>query len=312
MANTAALTPTIPAASTIQWRAHILLILGLIAGSSASILIRMAQNEGVPTLFIVATRLTLAAAIVTPIVWRQAGTELRSINLKTVLFAAVAGILLALHFITFMTALEHTTVLVVNVLAGSSPLFVALLEVFVLREKLPKIVWGGLFVAIAGSAVIALGSGAGLGDDPLLGVVFSLAGAVSAAAYLILGRRVRKTLSTLPYIWLLFSSAALTSIIAMILTATPISGYSTEGYFWVLLVTIFPQLIGHSIFSYVLAYLPATYISIVTQLSIAVAALIAAQIFNEVVTVAQLIGSAAILIGVIIVTISRSQKHAQA
>lgn len=307
MAQTAVVIPS-RSAPQIQWRAHLILLVGLIVGASASILIRMAQNEGVPTLLIVASRLTLSALIITPIAWQRSAKELRSIDLKIAFYTTVAGIWLALHFITFMNALEHTTVLVVNVLAGSSPLFVALLEVFVLRAKLPKIVWLGLFVAIGGSILIALGSGGeGLGDNPALGILLSLSGAVTSALYLIAGRKVRRQISTLPYIWLLFSTAAVTSLIALLLTRTPITGHSAEGYFWVLMVTLLPQLIGHSAFSYVLAYLPATFISISTQLSIALAALVAAHIFNENVSLEQIIGSIAILAGVIIVTLSRSQ-----
>ncbi len=312
MANTAAVVTAAPT-TPVQWRAHFILILGLVAGSSASILIRFAQNEGVPTLFIVAARLTLAALVITPLALRHSGRELHRLNPRVTLYAVVAGIWLAIHFILFMTALEHTTVLVVNVLAGSSPLIVALIEVFVLRTKLPNLVWVGLLVAIAGSVCIALGSGAlagsaELGDSPLLGIILSLGGAVASALYLITGRAVRRHIALMPYLWLLFTSASLTSILAIIVTRTPVSGYSAEGYFWVLMVTIFPQLIGHSSFNYVLAFLPATFISISTQLSIVFTALVAARLFSETLTPGQVIGSAAILAGVIITTLSRAQK----
>jgi drug/metabolite transporter (DMT)-like permease len=59
-----------------------------------------------------------------------------------------------------------------------------------------------------------------------------------------------------------------------------------------------PQLIGHSSFNYALGYLPATLVSIATQVEPIGSAIAAFVLFNEVPTWAQLAGSLVLLIGV--------------
>ena len=117
-------------------RLIIVLICGIFAVSTASILIRLALDEGVPALVVAAYRLTFATLILTPIVLRARTAELRGLTRRDWLWALVSGVFLALHFATWISSLDYTTVTSSVVLVTTGPIWVALASWLIFREKL--------------------------------------------------------------------------------------------------------------------------------------------------------------------------------
>lgn len=298
------------------YQAYAVLIAGIIAVSLSAVFIRMAQNEGIPSLLIAAARLTIAAVLLTVPTWSRHSAHLRSLSRSDLLLAGVSGIFLALHFATWIASLEYVTVLVSVVLVTTSPLWVALLEVAFLRARLGRIVVVGLIIAFCGGLLIGLPSPAAdttiapisAGSAPFLGGTLALIGAVAVAIYFIIGRKLRADLPLLPYIWLVYGCAALTLIIVVAFGGIPVTGYSTNGYFWLLMLGLVPQLIGHSAFNYGLRYFPATYISVASQLEPIFSAIMALILFREIPGSVQIIGSLVILAGVLIATLGQARK----
>ncbi|MEO8609598.1 MAG: DMT family transporter [Chloroflexota bacterium] len=302
----ASIPVTTPARPPLQ--VYIVVLMGAVAVSFAAIFIRLAQAEHVPSLLIAAARLTIAALVLTPVVLRNHLPEIRALKRSDLVLALVSGLFLALHFATWILSLEYTSVLISVVLVTTNPLWVALLEVIFLRAHLGRTVIIGLLIGFAGSLVAGLSSsgGASLGKDPLLGSVLAFTGAVCVAIYLVIGRKLRGRLSLLPYIWLVYGCGALILLAAVILTHIPITGYSSQGYVWLIALALIPQLIGHSSFNYALKYLPATLVGIVNQLEPVLSAVAAIFVFQEIPGQLQLAGSAAILAGVILASIGQS------
>jgi drug/metabolite transporter (DMT)-like permease len=312
MTKSEALRPTSRPAMTPQ--AYAFILIGLIAISCASIFIRFAQDNGLPSLVIAAGRLTLAALVLTPVTLRQHRPLLRTLHRQDLLLAAASGVLLAIHFATWIASLEHTTVLVSVVLVASSPLWVALLEVVFLRARLRPIVVIGLLVALAGGVLIGVG-GSGefaAGRNPLLGGGLALIGALAIAVYFVIGRKLRARLPLVPYIWLVYGCAAITLLLAVLVTTTPVTGYPSEGYFWVVLLALVPQLIGHSSLNYALRYLSATYVSIATQMEPVGSAIAAFVLLRETPAALQIVGSLAILVGVLFASYGQQAQPATA
>ena len=287
---------------------------GLLAMSFASIFIRFAQNEGVPSLVIAMGRLTLAALVLTPVVLARHRDALRLLRRGDILLAAASGALLATHFATWILSLEYTSVLVSVVLVTTSSLWAALLEFFFLRVSLRPVVITGLLLAIAGGVIIGLG-GAGEsapGSYPVLGAALALAGALAMSLYLIIGRTLCLRVGLLPYIWLVYDCAAITLIVVVLLTATPVAGYSPQGYLWVALLGLAPQLIGHTSLNYALQYMSATYVSIATQMEPIGSAIVAFLIFREKPAPLQIVGSIVILAGVIVASLRQPEQAVRA
>ena len=82
---------------------------GILAVSTASILIRMAQGEA-PSLVIAAYRLGLATLILAPFGLKQSWLELPGLKRTQLRDLIVAGVFLAFHFAAWITSLELTTI----------------------------------------------------------------------------------------------------------------------------------------------------------------------------------------------------------
>lgn len=277
--------------------------------SSAAILIRLALDESMPPLLIVAARLLIASLVLTPAALQRYRAQLKALKGSDLLLMAASGILLAIHFIAWVSSLQHTTVLVSVVIVSSLPIWVAILEVIFLRIRLSPRVVVGLLTALSGGILI----GIPLGDAPpdlntsatLTGAFLAWIGAVAVSAYMLIGRKLRAKLPLIPYIWLVYGMATLVALPLLAITATPVAGFRAEGYLILLAMGLVPQLLGHSSLNYVLEYFPATLVSMFSQLEPIGSALLAFLIFRELPPPQQIVGSGIIVGGVFLASLGK-------
>jgi len=250
--------------------------IAILAVSTASILIRFAQQDA-PSITIAALRLAIATVFLAPLAIARHGPELRVLQRRELLLAAMSGTFLALHFATWISSLEYTTVASSVVLVSTGPLWVALLSPLFLGERLTRGTLVGLALAVVGGSIIAAG-GACTWDggircvdlgriaerSNLWGNFLALVGAWAVSGYLILGRRLRATLSLVPYIFLVYGFAAMVLVVAALITHSLVLALPPIAYGWILLLAIVPQLIGHSTYNWALRYLPAALVAITT------------------------------------------------
>lgn len=286
---------------------------GILAVSTASIFIRYAQQEA-PSLFIAALRLSLAALILAVPAVATRSQELRSLSKRDFVLALVSGTFLASHFATWISSLEFTSVVSSVVLVTTTPLFVAVLSPLLLREPLSRIAMIGLAIAFIGIMIVALNESCEVSSwrfsctsldsfltgGALQGNLLALAGALSAAIYVIIGRKLRSKLSLLSYIFIVYGMAAVVLVAAMIYAGTPLLNYSPQTYLWVLLLALIPQLIGHTTFNWALGYLSAAFVSITLLGEPIGSTLLAYLILNEVPGILEISGGILILSGILI------------
>jgi drug/metabolite transporter (DMT)-like permease len=289
------------------------LAMGVLAVSAASIIVRLAQNTNVPSFVIAAYRLTIAALVLAPIALSRHRAELASLTRRDYWLAGLTGLCLGLHFASWFTSLEYTSVASSAVFVTTAPLFVALFSVVVWREKLVTWVVVGLVVSLLGGILIGISdvctiASNGLICPPLsefvqgpafLGDLLATLGAITFAANILIGSRLRVKLSLIPYIFLAYSAAAVTLIIATVISGYSFIGYSADAYFWMLLLALVPQLIGHSSFNWALRYLPATFVTITTLGEPIGSTILALFIFQEIPTPLKLFGGILILGGIL-------------
>jgi len=295
-------------------QAYFILAMGVAAVSLAAIFIRLAQDEAVPSIVIAGGRLLIAALILTPAVLRRPDyvQQITTLNRRDFGLALVSGFFLAMHFASWVTSLEYTTVLISVVLVVTTPIWVGLLEVFFLNARLSRPIIIGLVVALIGGVIIGLSGSTEISsdsDDQILGAVLSIIGAITVSVYLVIGRKLRGHLALTPYIWLVYSCAATVMLIIIGLRSAPILGHGVDGYLWILALGLIPQLIGHSSLNYALAYLPATYVSMATQLEPLLSALVAYFIFTEIPSGGQVVGGFVIIVGVSLATYAQRQTE---
>jgi drug/metabolite transporter (DMT)-like permease len=293
-----------------SWRPYIVLVLGVLAVSSASVMIRFAQAETASSLVIAAWRLGLAVLILTPIVFARHRTDLARLTRREIGLALLSGAFLSVHFASWITSLEYTSVISSIVLVSTSPLWVAFLAPLVLRERLSRVTLIGILIAIGGGCLVSVGGSAGSAphqDNPLLGNALALIGAATVAGYFIIGRRLRSGVPLMPYIWLTYGSAAILLCLAVLVTGQPVAGLPADAYVWMTLVGLFPQLIGHSAYNYALGYLSAAYVSLTVLSEPISGTLLAALFLGEQPGALQLIGSALIMLALVIASREEAQ-----
>jgi len=249
---------------------------GVLAVSAASIFIRFAQNEGAPSIVIAAYRLTIASLVLAPLALTRYRPELRSLVRQEWVLALLSGFFLAVHFATWITSLQYTSVASSVVLVSTTPLWVALLSPLVLRERISRIAVLGLALALTGSAVVGLSDSctwqAGRLACPTLrsffagtaslGDALALTGAWMAAGYMLVGRKLRAKMNLIPYIFVVYGMAAVVLIAILFGMRESPFGYSPAVYLWVILLALVPQLIGHSTYNWALRYMPASFVSV--------------------------------------------------
>ena len=287
------------------------IFVAILAVSTASIFIRFAQNDGAPSLVIAALRLTFATLILAPIALTKHLEEIKRFTLSEILLGAFSGIFLAVHFATWISSLEYTSVASSVVFVSTGPLWVALLSPLLLKEHLARTAIFGLGLSLAGGTIIGLSDAcvwdAGLSCPALQDVMqgramwgnfLALLGALTVTGYLIIGRKLRSRVSLVPYIFMVYGMAAIALIVIMFVSGNSPFGYAPKTYGWIFLLAALPQLIGHSTYNWALKYLPAALVAVITLGEPIGSAILAFFILNETPTLATLFGGALILAGI--------------
>jgi len=288
------------------------LLTAILAVSTSSVLIRFAQADA-PSLVIAALRLTCAVVLLAPLALTRHREELQNLRRSEIVLGAISGIFLAAHFATWISSLEYTSVASSVVFVSTGPLWVALLSPLLLNERLTRLTIVGLTIAILGGAIIGLSDGCTWDEglrcpefgqimqartSAMWGNFLALAGAWTVSGYLIIGRRLRTKMSLIPYIFLVYSLCAITLLALMFLAGQSPLGYPPRTYGWIFLLAAFPQLVGHSTYNWVLRYIPATLVAIITLVEPIGSAILAYFVLRETPSNGVLFGGLLILLGI--------------
>jgi drug/metabolite transporter (DMT)-like permease len=283
-----------------RWLTYGVLAIAVAVVSTASILVRYAQAEGMASITIAALRLSFATLLLLPVALPRARRELPRLSRREIGLTLASGAALAVHFATWITSLEYTTVAASAALVTTNPVWVGIASALVLRERVPGAVVGGIALGIAGSLLVFTSApgGAVTAPAPLLGNTLALAGAVAASAYLLVGRALRSQVSLLVYVWLAYGSAAVLLMFAALLAGPGTRMLTGFGLLLVLALAAGPQLIGHTAVNWAVRRASATVVALAILGEPVGAALLAWVLFDETFSGPQLAGFALLLAGI--------------
>jgi drug/metabolite transporter (DMT)-like permease len=270
------------------------LAIGVVAVSTAAILIREAEA---PSLVIAAYRIVLASIpMLVFTAYRREELVPRRGDRAALTF--LAGLALALHFAVWIESVKQTSIVTSVVLVTTAPLFVALASGPLLGERPGRLVWYGLGMTVAGT-LIMIGEDFGEGSDTLRGDLYALMGAVFAAVFMLIGRRLLAAEGRwLPYSTATYSVAGIILVGMVIVSGETVSGFSDETYLYLVLLALVPQIIGHTAINRSLGYLPAFAVAIAVQGEPVGSTVLAAGLLGEVPTPLELGGGLLVLAGV--------------
>ena len=269
-------------------------LLGVAGVSLSAVLVRWSTA---PSLILVLYRVGMAAALLAPYTLLRHREELRALARREVLLCLASGAFLGLHFAAYFESLRYTSIASSVVLVDTEVLFVALGTVLVLRQRLSGRAWLAVTLAFGGSVVIAMADTA-VGPDAVRGDIIALSGALCMAVYTMIGAVCRKNISTTVYTFLVYCSAALTVLVIALFSGLPLAGYGAENVLTAFGMAVFCTLLGHSVFSWGLKYLPPAFISTAKLLEPVFASVWGLALFGERPGVLTLLGGAVIIAGV--------------
>jgi drug/metabolite transporter (DMT)-like permease len=204
---------------------------------------------------------------------------------------------------SYLSAIKYASAGLVALLLYLYPMFVAVLSVFFLKEKLTPIKIAALVLATLGAALTANPQG-----GQWLGIFFALASGLIYSVYIIVGDGVMKQVSAIPSSTVIFASAG---VVYGILTAVNHPHWPAGGAGWLAVagITVIATVIPVTTFLAGLKRIGATNAAMLSTLEPVVTVILAAWLFSESLAPVSLLGGGLILAAVIVLTRGELRKE---
>jgi drug/metabolite transporter (DMT)-like permease len=288
---------------SVSVRVVLFLAVGLVAASQSGNLIRIGNAHPIA---IAAWRLLLAGLFVAPLAGRDL-VKLKALNRKETLMLVLAGATLALHFFTWIWAVQLTTVANAAMAFSVNPVFTALFGSLIFKERITKrLVWS-IGLGLVGVAVIGWGD-LRFQKEHLTGDVAALLSSALFTVYFLLGKQLRKKLPNAAYVSTLYGTASLFGFVCVLALDLPLIDYDRQTWLCFGLMALVPTVIGHTALNNALQHIDASRISTVTLVEPLLAGIVAYFAWNEVMTGVALLGYAFICSSVVMLALDLRRR----
>ena len=224
---------------------------------------------------------------------------LGKIDPKRIGFCMLSGVVLALHFFTFFESLRFTSIASNLVLINTSVFFTAGIMFVLFGERISRKATGAIFVTFGGSVIIAI-SDLGGSNNEFWGDILAVIGALLFSIYTIIGGKVRSTVTTVMYTFIVYISATITAFVICVGGGGDIMNFDTTDYLCAFGMAFFCTLLGQSLYSWGVKYESPTFIAVIGLGEPVFGALLGLIILGEIPATMVLLGSAIVLLGMYI------------
>jgi drug/metabolite transporter (DMT)-like permease len=265
----------------------LVLILAVLAVTYAGPAIRFTAAPAVAIAF---WRLVLVLPVTFALALKESR---RPLDRGSLLLMVLSGLLLAVHFWTWIASLRFTTVASSVLLVNLRPIFVwAIAAAWLHEQPGPRERWG-IALAVLGATLIGAGD-ARLSLGAVGGDLLALAGALAAAGYSVMGRRCgrRSAVALREHV---YGVAAVPG-----LGRSPLTGFGSRDWAVFVALAAGPMLVGHTGMNYALKHFRATTVNVAGLGEPVGATLIAWLVpaIHEVPSVTALAGGAMVIAGI--------------
>jgi drug/metabolite transporter (DMT)-like permease len=289
----------------VRLRHVLLLVVGVLAVSTSAPMIRLADA---PPLAVAFYRNAMAAAVLLPLSFIVHPGEFRSVVRRDAAALGLAGALLAVHFAAWIPSVTLTTVAASTVLVTTVPVWAAAGDRLLFGERIPRATVAGIALSLAGAVLIS-GFDFTVSTEAFLGDVLALLGAVAAAGYFLTGQRLRRRLSLPTYAGAVYGICAVLLLVAALISGTPLVGFDPEVWLLFALMAAGPQILGHTVFNYLLREVDATVVAVAVMGEPVGASLLALALFGEVPPASAIVGGAVVLAGIYVAVTAQSRAR---
>lgn len=213
----------------------------------------------------------------------------------------VFGLITAVHFLSYIASLNYTTIAHSLAVVYTAPIFVALFSAWFLGERITRRRWAGVFVTVAGIAVLA-------GFEPrwngrmLFGDLLALVSAVTFGLYSVAGRSQRERYGLFTYTGAVYGFGALWALPAALLFLTP-AGYIPKSLLALLLAGLIPLGLGHTLYNAALRRTHATVANLIATQEVTGGILLGAIFLNQIPQSNEIAGALIALLGIALVLV---------
>ncbi len=285
-------------------RAYAALLAGVLCIGFAGVFTRSADSPGI---VVAAWRVGLATVVLALPFARQRPTH-RRITGSALKWTVFGGVMFALDMGIWNVSMDYTTAANATFMINTTPLWVGLITVFVLRKRLPQLFWPGIAIALSGAALMIFSSGADMAVRK--GDLMALAASAFWASYQISMGHVRtiSQVSNLTSIWIVAAVGSVILIPATMLSGASLIGYDQQTMLALAGAAIISQIGGYLGINYALGHIPPARVSVVILLQPVITAIAEAFLIGVPFGCWLLVGGALILAGVYLVTIASRNR----
>lgn len=262
-----------------------------------------------PALAIAFWRNVLALPVAIPLAVRQFRVDTPHLSWRLLALVGLAATMLGTHFTSMAAALDRTTVASAATLVCSQSVWAALFA-RLLGEKLGRAGWLGTVIALAG-VVVVTGADASIARDSLPGDMLALLAGAAGGAYMVAGGVVRLQLGSSLYTAMCYSTCAAGLLALLLWTGQPATDIPPSAWVQLVALTVLAQLVGHSLFSFVMRSVSPSFVSLAQLMTVPLAILIAAVFLGEPPRPAVLPGAALMVAGIGVVLASHRRPLRQ-
>lgn len=220
----------------------------------------------------------------------------------------LAGILLALHFVAWIFALQLTTIAHSLLILSSQPVFALILSPLILKERGGWRAVVAVLITLTGVTLIVW-QDFGFEIEQVWGDLLSLSSALFVTLYIFIARYLRGKIELLPYLMMVYGAAALTLIAVSFFGDYPIIAYPAKIHLLMLLLALVPTGIGHSLLNWSARRIEVYKVNIASLGELVVASFMAFIFFGEKPYGIFYIGAGLILIGILLAMTERNVRR---
>jgi drug/metabolite transporter (DMT)-like permease len=228
----------------------------VVAISFAAIFLKLAEPTHALTRS--GLRLLMAAGLLLPSVargWRQR-------RLQPVLgWAALAGLLYAVHFTAWIWSLDLTSVAASVTLVTATPLLLAVVGVVTGRDRPEGRLWVSLALGAAGVVIVG-GADLSLSGRALAGDGLALLGTAAMAGYLLLARHLGPGLEVWSFMGVACAVGGTAVMGVAALSGVGLRPANGTALFYIFLSALLPQLVGHGLLTWSLRHTTPTVVAL--------------------------------------------------
>ena len=254
-----------------------ILFLGAITCSSAIIMIKASKLDPV---LVAGYRLFLAGIFLLPLYLRDLKKSQKKV--KDTLFSIKPGIVLGVHFITWVIGCRMTYAANATLIVNMVPAVMPFILYFIIREVLTKREVAGSLCAVSGIVILMM-TDFQLNEAHFRGDLVCLGSMTLFALYLVLSRKYRNRGSIWLYtVPLYISGGFLCFIISACRGVMPWDGMNLIEGGYVLLLAVLPTIVGHSALNYSMKVLRGQLVGVLNLSQFVFAAIYGYIFFAEV------------------------------